>query len=85
MTEFSVSKKSHLEVGNAGDGRGDGPMDVVMEMGPAATSIAVETARGTIFELRKRNENRQPRKRGLSQVAPSERRSNMEMTTRQQA
>ena len=51
-----MSRRSDLYVGDAGDGRSDAPMDVEMEMLPAATSIAAETASATVFEPMERNE-----------------------------
>jgi hypothetical protein len=50
MTEFRVNRRSDLGTGEVGDGRNDVPMDVVMEMSTAATSITAETGGSTIFE-----------------------------------
>jgi hypothetical protein len=49
MTGFRGSEWSDLDAGDAGDRRGDAPMDVAIEMATAATSIAMETASGTIM------------------------------------
>ena len=73
MTEFKVS------------GRSDAPMDMAMEMAMAVTYIAVETAGATIFELMERNENGKWTRRSEAPVAPSDWRSHMERTIRQQA
>ena len=60
-------------------------MDVAMEMATAATSIAAETAGATIFEPMERNENGKRRRRSEAPAAPSDWRSRMERTIRQQA
>jgi hypothetical protein len=85
MTEFRGSERSDLDAGEAGDGRSDAPMDMAMEMATAATSIAAETAGVTIFEPMERNENGKRRRRSEAPATPSDRRSRMERTMRQQA
>jgi hypothetical protein len=57
MTKFRVSRRSDQGVGEAGNGRNNAPMDVVMEMATAATPMAVETAGASIFEPMERNGN----------------------------
>jgi hypothetical protein len=57
MIEFRVSRRSDLDAGEAGNGRSDTPLDVAMEMGTAATSIAAQCAAATIFEPMERNDN----------------------------
>jgi hypothetical protein len=85
MTEFRGSERSDLDAGEAGDGRSDAPMDMAMEMATAATSIAAETAGVTIFEPMERNENGKRRRRSEAPATPSDWRSRMERTMRQQA
>jgi len=85
MTEFRVSGRSDLDAGEAENGRSDAPMDVAMEMATEATSIAAETAGATIFEPMERNGNGKWRRRSEAPVAPSDWRSRMESTIRQQA
>jgi len=85
MTEFRVSVRSDLDAGEAEQGRSDAPMDVAMEMATATTPVAAETVGAAIFEPMKRNENRKQRRRSEAPAAPSDWRSRMEMTTRQQA
>jgi len=58
MTEFRGSERSDLAAGEAGDGRSDAPMDMVMEVATAATPAGV-----TIFEPTERNENEIRRRR----------------------
>jgi len=85
MTKFRVSGRSDLDAGEAGDGRSDAPIEVVMEMATVATSIAAETAGATIFELMERNENGKQRRRSEALAAPCDWRIQMERTIRQQA
>jgi hypothetical protein len=88
MTEARVSGRSDLDTGEAGDGRSDAPMDVAMEMATAATPVAAGTTGTTIVELTERNENGKRRRRSeavATAVAPSDWRSRMERTMRQQA
>ena len=59
-------------------------MDVAMETATAATAIATETAGTTIFEPMERNENGKRRRRSEAPAAPSDWRSGMERTIRQQ-
>jgi len=84
MTEFRVSGRSDLQAGGAEIGRSDAPMDVAMEMA-TATGIAVGTVGAGIFELMERNENGKRRMRREDPAAPSDWRSRMESTRRQQA
>jgi hypothetical protein len=49
MTECRGSERSDLDPGEWGDGRSDAPMHMAMEMATAATSIAAETAGGTML------------------------------------
>ena len=83
MTEFRVSGRSDLDVGEAGNGRSDAPMDVVMDMATAVTSIAAETAGATIFQPMERNEKGQRRRRSKAPVGFSDWRSHMERAIRQ--
>jgi hypothetical protein len=88
MTEAIVSGRSDLDTGEAEDGRSDTPMDVVMEMATAATPVTAETAGTTIVEPMERNENGKRRMRSkavATAVTPSDWRSRMERTMRQQA
>jgi len=84
MTEVRVSERSDLDTGEAGDGRSDGPINVVMEMATAATPTAAETASATIFEPMDKNENRKRRRRSEA-LAPSKWSSCMERTMQQKA
>ena len=79
-----MSERSDLDTGEAGDRRRDAPMDVAMEMATAATPTAAKTASRTIFEQMERNENGK-RGRNCEAPAPSDCRSRMERTMRQQA
>jgi len=72
-------KKPDLDAGEAGDGRSDPPKDMVMEIATAATSAGV-----TIFEPTERNENRNWRRRSEAPATPSDWRSRMQRTIRQQ-
>jgi len=85
MTEFRVSGTSDLDVGEAENVRSNAHMDVEMEMTTAATSIVAETAGATIFEQMEKNESGKWRRRNEFPEAPSDRRSSMERTIRQQA
>jgi hypothetical protein len=88
MTEARVSGRSDLDMGESGDGRRDAPLDVAMEMAMAATSVAAETAGTTIVEPMERKWNGKRRRRSeavATAVAPSNWRSRMERTMRQQA
>jgi hypothetical protein len=84
MTQFRGSERSDLDVGQAGDGRSDAPIDMALEMATVATSIAAETAGITIFELMERNENGKRRKRSEAPATHRDMRSRMERTMRQQ-
>jgi len=59
--------------------------NVAMEMAMAATAIAAETAGATIFEPMERIENGKRRRRSEAPAPPSDWRSRMERTIRQQA
>jgi len=85
MTESRVSVRSDLDAGEAETGRSDTPMDVAMEMVRAVTPIAAETAGADIFEPMERHENRKQRRWSEAPAAPSDCRSRMERTIRQQA
>jgi len=63
MTEAGVSRKSDLEMGEAGDGRSDTRMDVAMEMAMEVTHVAAKTVGATIVEPIEGNENREQRRR----------------------
>lgn len=84
QTEFRGSEKSNLdagairEAGDLGDERSEAPMEMMMEMATAATSIAMETSGGSIFKPTERNENRKQRKRSEAPVAPRDWMSRME-------
>jgi len=85
MTKVRVSERSELDTG---DGRSDVPIDVAMEMATAVTPSAAETVGATIVEPMERKENEKQRRRSEAQVtalAPSEWRSRMARTVRQQA
>jgi hypothetical protein len=84
MTEFGVSETSDLDAGDAGVCLSDPPKDVAMELTMVATSSATETAGATISEQMKRNENGKRRRRRVDPAAPSNWRSPMERTIRQQ-
>jgi len=77
--------RSDLDAGEAGKGRSDPPMDVAMEMGTVATSIAAENAGAAVLEPMERNENGKLGRRSEAPAAPSDWRSRMERTIRQQA
>jgi len=79
MTEARGSERSDLDTGEAGDRRSDAPVDVAMEMTTA------ETAGATMFEPMERNENGKRRRRSEAPATPSNWRSRMERTMRQQA
>jgi hypothetical protein len=88
MTEARASGRSDLDTGEAGDGRSDAPMEVVMEMATVATPVAAETAGAITVEPMERNQNGKLRRRSealATAVAPSNWRSRMERTMRQQA
>jgi hypothetical protein len=85
MAKFRVSERSDLDTGEAGDGRSDAPMDVVMEMATAATFITMETAGTTIFNWMERSVNGKQRRRYEALAAPSHWRSRMERPIRHQA
>jgi hypothetical protein len=84
MTEARGSEKSDLDTAEAGDRRSDAPVDVAMEMTTAATPTAAETAGATMFEPMQRNENGKRKKRSEAPAAPSNWRSHMERTMREQ-
>ena len=85
MTEARGSERSGLDMEEAVDGRSHAPMDMAMEMATAVTSITAETAGATIFEPMERYENGKQRRRSKAPAAPSDWRSRMERTIRQQA
>jgi len=81
MTQVRGSERSDLDTGEAGDGRSDVAMDVVMEMATRPTPIAAETAAATIFEPMERNENRKRRRRSEAKATARDWRSRMERAT----
>jgi hypothetical protein len=85
MTEARGSERSDLDTGEAGGRRSDVPMDVAMEMTTAAPPTAAETAGAIMFEPMERNENGKQRRRSDAPATPSDWRSRMEGTMRQQA
>jgi len=88
MTEARETGRSDLDIGDAGDGRSNAPLDLAMEMATAETPVNAETVRATIVEPMERNENRQRRRRSTvlaTAVAPGNRRSRMERKMHQQA
>jgi GTP cyclohydrolase III len=70
MTEASVSRRSDMDTGEAGDGRSDLPMDMAIEMAvaTAATPIAAETEGTTIDEPMERNGSAQSNRRSEALV-----------------
>ena len=80
-----MRRKSGLYAGDAGDGRSDPPIDVAMEMLPATTSMAAETAGATIFESMGRNEKGIQARTTEAAAAPSDWRSHTDRTISQQA
>jgi hypothetical protein len=85
MTKLRGSERSGLDTGEAADGRSDAPMDMVMQMATAVTSIAAETTGATIVEPMERNKNGKRKRRSEALATPSDWRSRMERTMRQQA
>jgi len=85
MTEARGSERSDLDMGEAGDRRSDAPVDVAMEMTTAATPTPAETGGATMFKPMERNENGKRRRRSQAPATPSDWRSRMERTMRQQA
>jgi len=77
MTEARGSERSDLDTGEAAVRRSDAPVDVAMEMTPAATPTTAESAVATMFEPMERNENGQRRRRSEAPVTPSDWRSRM--------
>jgi len=83
-----VSKRSDLGTGEAGDGTGDAPMDMVMEMAMAVTPIAMETAGVATLEPMERNEHGKRRRRSeapATALGPGDRRGRMAQAAQQQA
>jgi len=82
MSEATGSERSDLDTREAGDRRRDVAMDMAMEI----TTEATPTAAGkTLFEPMERKENRKRRRSSEAPAAPSDWRSRMERTMRQQA
>jgi len=73
-----------MDMGEAADGRSDVLMDMAMGMPTAVTSITAKTPGGTRFEPMERNESRKRRRRSEAPVTPSNWKSRMERTMRQQ-
>jgi hypothetical protein len=87
MTEVRVSERSDMDPEGVGDGSSDAPMDVAMEMATELPPITAETTGATIFEPMERNENGKRRSRSettATTFAPSDWKSRMERTIRQQ-
>jgi len=70
MTKVRGSERSGLDMGKAADGSSDAPMDMVMEMATAVTSIAAETAGEDTPELMERNDNGKRRRRSEVRRTP---------------
>jgi len=85
ITEFKVSSRRDLDMAEAGNVKNNAPMDAVMEMEMAETSIATQTASATIFEHMERNEKWQRRTSSEPSAASSYWWSCMERTIQQQA
>jgi hypothetical protein len=84
MTEIRGSERSKLDEGEVSDRRSDMPMDMVIQMVTAATCIATETAGVIISAPVERSENGKRRRRSDAWAAPSDWRSRMKRTIRQQ-
>jgi hypothetical protein len=84
MNELRVSRRSELDAEGAENGRSSAPMDVAMEMA-TVTAIAADTAGAAIFQPMESNVNGTQRRRCEAPAAPSDWRSHMEWTIRQQA
>ena len=85
LTKVRGRERSDLDAEQGGEERSDAPIDVAMEMVTAATSIAAETAATTILEPIGGNYNGKRTGRSQAPAAPSDWRSRMERTIRQQA
>jgi len=72
MTEFRVSRRNDLVVGETRSGRSDALMDMAIAMDTAATSTRAETAGKTTFEPIEINENGKRRWRSEAPGAPSD-------------
>jgi len=88
MMEVRGSERNGLDMGEAADRRSDTPMDMAMEMAPAVTSVATETAGKETPEPTKRNNN--GKRRRMSEVQATawslwDWRSRMERAAQQQA
>lgn len=57
-------------MGDVGDGRNEGPMDMAMEMVTPATSIEAESAGVTKFQPMERNEHGKWTRRSEAPAAP---------------
>lgn len=57
-------------MGDVGDGRNEGSMDMAMEMATPATSIEAESAGVTKFQPMERNEHGKWRRRSEAPAAP---------------
>jgi len=80
-----MSRRSDLDAGEAGNGRSNTPIVVVMEMATEATAITTDIAGATLFEPIERNENSKRSRRSVAPLAPSDWKSRMERTIKQYA
>jgi hypothetical protein len=88
MSEARVSNRNYLDTGEVEDGRSDATNNAAMEMAMSATPVAAESVRTTVVAPMGRIDNGQWRRRSevlVTTVAPSNWRSHMERTMRQQA
>jgi len=83
MTDISVTDRSILDSGIAGEGRCDSPLDVVMDIPMATIPVATDSAGATIFWPMDSNEHRTRRNQSeapQTACTPSNWRSTMEGT-----
>jgi len=85
MTEVRASEMSDLDMGEAGDGSSDAPMDVAMQMGTTVTPIAADTAGATMIEPMERNEHGKRRRSCEAPPTTRQLRSRMEGADQQKA
>jgi hypothetical protein len=85
ITEFAEREGSDLDVGDAGDGKSEEPMDMAKERAIAAPTIAAETPGVTILETKEGKENGTRRRRCEALATPRNWWSRMERTIRLQA
>jgi hypothetical protein len=84
-TNLRVSGRSDLDTGEAGTGRSNVPMDMVIEMAMAVAAITTEAECATIFGPTERNEMGIRRRTSEVPAGPSDWRSRIERTIRQQS